>query len=228
MKIFHGDKTIHLLNGKPENTGPEDYVAEYRSKKNIRKLLHQLYTKTDITNLIIWHDASLSNAKIIEEKMSLRAVFFSFFKVMDAAGGLVKNEKGEILFIYKRGRWDLPKGKISSVKPRQMPAVNDNPAKAEHGNLKESPEEAAIREVKEETGLIDLRVNRELFSTYHIFLQKGKPILKRTFWFEMFAPSGQVLVPDRKEKIDEVKWIGISEMPEILEKTYPSIRELIS
>ena len=37
--------------------------------------------------------------------------FKKYFKLIQAAGGIVSNSKGEKLFIYRLDKWDLPKGK---------------------------------------------------------------------------------------------------------------------
>jgi 8-oxo-dGTP pyrophosphatase MutT (NUDIX family) len=110
------------------------------------------------------------------------------------------------LFIFRFGKWDLPKGKIDG---------------------KESPEEAAIREVKEETGLSDIRILGPLPSTYHIFQGKVNLILKRTWWFEMEAGSNQRLIPQTEEDISEVKWVARGLQKDVLENTYGSIKELV-
>jgi 8-oxo-dGTP pyrophosphatase MutT (NUDIX family) len=53
--------------------------------------------------------------------------------IIKAGGGIVVNEQNEVLLIYRRGKWDLPKGKLDDG---------------------ETIEECALREVKEETGLL--------------------------------------------------------------------------
>ena len=45
------------------------------------------------------------------KKSELLKVFKSKIKVIFASGGIVKNDNNQILFIYRRGKWDLPKGK---------------------------------------------------------------------------------------------------------------------
>jgi hypothetical protein len=77
--------------------------------------------------------------------------FVARFTLIEAAGGLVKNSKEEYLFIYRLGKWDLPKGK------------------AEYN---ESPEETAIREVEEECGLKNLKIEKKLGKTFHTYREK--------------------------------------------------------
>src|SRR5690554_3653438 len=75
------------------------------------------------------------------------SLFCNSFQMIKAAGGFVKNNEGLLLFIYRLGKWDLPKGKV------------------EEG---ESVEEAAIREVEEECGLKGLEIEHKVANTYHI------------------------------------------------------------
>jgi ADP-ribose pyrophosphatase YjhB (NUDIX family) len=137
--------------------------------------------------------------------------FQKLFTPIPAAGGIVKSEKG-FLFIYRRGCWDLPKGKID----------ND-----------ETPEEAALREVREETGLQDLIITGELTSTWHIYQSSckknpGQWILKETKWFMMSARGDQPLSPEKSEDIEEAKWFLLTEIPFVQENTYASLKGMMS
>jgi 8-oxo-dGTP pyrophosphatase MutT (NUDIX family) len=137
--------------------------------------------------------------------------FKTFFHLIPAAGGLVKSSKG-YLFIFRKGKWDLPKGKIDEG---------------------ETPEEAAVREVKEETGLQQVKIIQPLPSTWHIYFSKfdepgSKPFLKETRWFLMEANPEQVLVPEKGEGITEICWFNTSELLTILSNTFDSLRDLIT
>ena len=126
--------------------------------------------------------------------------------VVKAGGGLVKNEKGEILFMFRRGKWDLPKGKLDPG---------------------ESLENCALREVEEETGVGSLTVQKFLLVTEHPYEEKGQLLLKETHWWLMTTNSQQPLVPQTEEDITELRWIGTSEMNMILLNTYPGIIEVL-
>jgi len=129
--------------------------------------------------------------------------FASNFLVIDAAGGLVQNDKGEFLLIFRRNRWDLPKGKV------------------EKG---EDLEVAALREVEEETGVSELSVQRHLITTYHTYVQDGKSILKRTYWFAMKCLGNQQLVPQVEEDIVKVEWVNESNLSNYLSASYSNIQ----
>ena len=129
-------------------------------------------------------------------------------KKIEAAGGLVINEKNEILCIFRRGKWDLPKGKI------------------ENG---ETPEIAAIREVKEETGIIELNIHSFICETSHIYFDTyiQEEVLKIVYWYKMNALSTEILIPQITEDIEKIEWISLTHISNILNNTYPSITQII-
>ena len=169
---------------------------------------------------IYWNDEMIrfqNDERIIQ-------AFFSCFTVVHAAGGVVKNEKGEILFINRRGKWDLPKGKIEGRRTKD----EGREKKSEKRKAKSEWLIAeAIREVKEETGLVEVEVVRKLQPTYHIYHEKGKQILKETCWFEMLASGDQKLVPQTEEDIMEVRWFRQEEIDVVLENTFESLKTMI-
>ena len=165
--------------------------------------------------------------------------FVSCFTIVAAAGGVVKNERGEILFIYRRGKWDLPKGKVEGratndeggIRKDEGRGTRDEGRKKKNEKRKASSEwrvSEAIREVKEETGLVEVEVIRKLQSTYHIYFEKGKQVLKETYWFEMVASGGQKLVPQTEEEITEVRWFKTDELDMVLENTFESLKSMIN
>jgi len=131
--------------------------------------------------------------------------FKSQFKVQQAAGGKVLNEKNEVLFIYRFNKWDLPKGKL------------------EKG---ESISECAIREVEEECGITNLQIKNKLQTTYHIFERNGKIILKITYWFLMKTIYKGKLTPQTEEGIEQVVFKNDSEINKALKNTYENIKLL--
>ncbi|MBL4653666.1 MAG: NUDIX domain-containing protein [Flavobacteriales bacterium] len=133
--------------------------------------------------------------------------FKSYFKGIAAAGGMVKNDKEEILCIFRNGKWDLPKGKV------------------EEG---EELEDAAIREVEEECGIGGLTITSKLKSTYHTYNLGGKNILKTTYWYSMKTDWSKVLAPQLEEGITKVEWISKADLGKVRSNTYKSILELIA
>ena len=129
------------------------------------------------------------------------------FKHVDAAGGLVRNEKGEMLFIFRRGKWDLPKGKLDKG---------------------ESLDVCAVREVQEETGVKRLVLGDHLCDTWHLYTQGGKEYVKRTAWYAMKASGHETLQPQAEEDIEEVLWVPAEKIPKLTLKTYAAIAEVLA
>ncbi len=126
--------------------------------------------------------------------------------MVKAGGGLVINEIGEVLFIFRRGKWDLPKGKLDPG---------------------ESLESCAIREVKEETGVGHLELIRFLIITEHEYVERGHSILKETHWWLMKTKGNQPLTPQSEEDITAIKWIGSVDFKIVQQNTYPTILEVL-
>lgn len=137
--------------------------------------------------------------------------FKSAFLQIEAAGGVVKCG-GKLLFIFRNGKWDLPKGKIDKG---------------------ESNKDAALREVEEESGISNHSVVKALPSTYHIYKSPykktfGQWIFKETFWFEMDYKGDFAGTPQLDEGITEVRWFNPNELDVVLENTYENLKALIS
>ena len=124
------------------------------------------------------------------------------FKVIKAGGGLVLNDKKEVLFIYRGNKWDLPKGRI------------------EKG---EQIEETAVREVEEECGITNVFIDNFLITTYHLFSYKGENRLKETHWYLMSSTHKGVLTPQLEEGITEVVFKNKQESLKALDDTYANI-----
>jgi 8-oxo-dGTP pyrophosphatase MutT (NUDIX family) len=199
IKIYYGSKVIRLTNFFPLTEPSDTMVLYYDQGENLVYRFIEFVENKTFSTLFLWTGSGYKEMKIH---------FFSFFKILEAAGGVVRNEKSEILVIFRNGKWDLPKGKID--------------------NRKETIRQAALREVREETGIIALSITGKLLTTYHLYFRKEKMILKPTYWFEMFAESSSKLVPEVKENISQVAWVKKEEIPGILQNTYHSLKELFS
>lgn len=127
-------------------------------------------------------------------------------QIIEAAGGLVFNNNHELLMIYRRGFWDLPKGKVDEG---------------------ETLDQCAVREVKEETGLQNISLDEFLTTTYHTYQQNGKTILKPSHWFKMLSTFTETLVPQTEEDITEIKWVSKEEAEQLKELMYPTIKFLV-
>ncbi|MBQ9138056.1 MAG: NUDIX domain-containing protein [Alistipes sp.] len=131
--------------------------------------------------------------------------FATEFVYVEAAGGVVENERGQVLLIFRRGRWDLPKGHIEAG---------------------EDALTAAIRETEEETGVKGLKFVAPLSNTLHAYNVYGKWEIKRTYWFA-FSTTHSATTPQTEEDIVAVKWCDKAEVERCMTESYPTIRETI-
>jgi len=148
----------------------------------------------------------IKSVRLIHHKeKSLLKVFLKKLPNVLAGGGKVINAKGEVLFIFRNGKWDLPKGKTEG---------------------KETIEHTAIREVEEETGVKNLKITKPLQTTYHLFKRNGKVKIKITYWFEMKTSFDGALLPQENEGITKVKWLNDKKIEKALGNSYANIKLL--
>lgn len=132
--------------------------------------------------------------------------FSKNYMLIKAAGGVVNDDQGRVLLIFRRGKWDLPKGKLEDNEPIEL---------------------CAEREVKEETGLTELQLRKPLLITYHTYSEKGKSILKETHWYMFDAHGKQKLIPQTDEDILKVEWVTKENLPMFVDNTYQLIRDVL-
>lgn len=137
---------------------------------------------------------------------SLQEELHELFTPIDAGGGVVTNEHNQVLMIYRRGMWDLPKGKCDEG---------------------EEIDACALREVSEETGLQKLKLGEKICDTYHVYSQNKQNLLKRTAWYKMKGTVKEEPVPQAEENIQEVRWVKNEDLPLIVFKSYEAIREVM-
>ena len=133
-------------------------------------------------------------------------IFISLFTLITAAGGIVTNPSGDILCIYRKGHWDLPKGKVDPG---------------------ESIQAAAIREVEEETHAFQLQITGPPLQTLHVYTEKKLRILKSSWWYPMHTSIHQALQPQLEEDIHKAEWVAPESLHTLFPEMYPMIRELL-
>ncbi|MET2985467.1 NUDIX hydrolase [Aureibaculum conchae] len=189
--VFFNNLPIHLVSDLKHEVEPYFYpIGEVDLLSIINKMEQGL-----IESVYLYDD----------DFKSLWQHFSNQFKIIEAAGGKVFNEKKETLFIFRNGKWDLPKGKIEKD---------------------ESIEEAAIREVEEETGIKNLKIIKPLETTYHIYKYKKKYVLKTSYWFKMRTDFEGKLHPQQEEGITKVEWLTKPNVENALQNTYANIKLL--
>ncbi|RTY74684.1 NUDIX domain-containing protein [Flavobacterium sp. GSP27] len=190
-KVFVNDKPLFLTNHISKETDFQLFLLE---SIDIEQLIVKIF-QNKINKAYLYHPDESLIMKTLKAKIP----------VTKAGGGLVYNKKGEVLFIFRNGKWDLPKGGI------------------EKG---EEIGDTAMREVEEETGVNGLTISHKLQKTYHVFRRNGKYKLKITHWFEMQSdfegtPHGQL-----EEGIDKVAWMNPEQIKEALKNSYENIKLL--
>jgi len=191
-KIFVGNKPIILTTKVETETNFKNFLID---SVDINKVLSKLKKdKYDAVHLVG------------SDKDELLKKFLSLLPNVIAAGGKVYNPNGDILFIFRNGKWDLPKGKAES---------------------KETINQTAIREVEEETGVSGLSITKPLEITYHIFKRLDRYQIKVTYWFKMYSEFDGELIPQKKEGITKVKWIPASKLKKVLSNSYANIKLLV-
>jgi ADP-ribose pyrophosphatase YjhB (NUDIX family) len=152
-------------------------------------------------------DTNLESARLIDsEKNKLLKNFLKLLPNVVAAGGKVYNRNNQVLFIYRNDKWDLPKG---------------------GAERKETIDQAAIREVEEETGVTGLSITKPLEMTYHIFKRNGRHKIKVTYWFEMKTDFQGELIPQAKEGITKAEWLTKEQIDVAMNNSYANIKLLV-
>lgn len=192
-KVFVNEKKL-LLSKQSENL---EKTLGYEGATTLEIAL-DLLENTSVKELNVFGD----NIDVIWSQ------FQKLFRIIEAAGGIVNNPAGDILFIKRLGKWDLPKGKM------------------EKG---ESREESAVREIEEETGLADVELVNFINTTYHIYIERnGDKVLKCTHWFEMNFNGEDTSKPQIEEGITEVAWKNTVQIEkEVFPSTFKNIKLII-
>lgn len=201
IKIYFEDKPVFLCDEIDTNIDeymhhPDAVFIDEISTAAIKSLLHEIAKPQFHVGILLDKDLH-----------KLKKAFFKHFSTISAAGGLVLNNNEEVLMIFRRGKWDLPKGKLDKG---------------------ETLEQCALREVGEETGIKDIKSEEKLTTTYHTYTEFGKHILKESHWYKMRCTTDQKLVPQTEEDITEIKWVKQSDLKKYISNTYQTILEVLS
>jgi 8-oxo-dGTP pyrophosphatase MutT (NUDIX family) len=190
-KVFVNDKPLFLTNEISKETDFQLFLLE---SIDIEQLIIKMF-QNKIQKASLYYPDEKVILKKLKEKIP----------VCKAGGGLVFNKKGEVLFILRNGKWDLPKGGIERD---------------------EEIADTAMREVEEETGVDKLEITRKLQKTYHIFKRNGKYKLKITHWFEMQTNFEGTPFPQANEGIEKAVWLNPEQIKEALKNSYENIKLL--
>lgn len=197
-KIYFNDKFIELSEDNSQSSNNQSINFLGTEKANKKEL-------KKITDNFLNDNNNRPVMWKINDFESFFNSFKSLFYYIEAAGGFIEKEK-QFLFIHRHGRWDLPKGKLEK---------------------NESIEAGAIRECEEECGIKELKIVKQLSSTFHIYAYKDGFALKQSYWFYMQTNFSGKLIPQLEENIDEVRFFSEKEIREkILNDTYYTIADI--
>lgn len=199
-KVFFNDRAVFLGTRFKKSLIKKSFHFEIQNEKEASKAWHTFTNDAEERNLFLTS----------EDVAKLKKLFFSLFKIIEAAGGIVVNQRKELLCIYRWGKWDLPKGKIEKDEPKEL---------------------AALREVEEECGITGLTLGVLKTTTFHIYpspKKQNKFILKPTYWFAMEYYGNEALKPQISEDITQAKWLDKPSLAEAKKNTYASLKELFS
>lgn len=184
-------------------------LADFKPKNSAK---HQLVENEEVDIFKLFqHCQNVENKSsfwiVSKDKKAVFKKLIRPLRKITAAGGIVKNGKGEYLFIFRLGKWDLPKGKVDKG---------------------EKIKKAAVREVEEECGIhVDYR-GKKLTTTYHLYTIKNELVVKKTVWYEMGVNGKPKLIPQQEEDITKAIWLKRQDLDQVRENTYPLIHDLLT
>lgn len=198
IRIYFGDKPLIIANKKtddlkPYSNDPKTKIITTNDKPALESLIQAMQVE-DINAGIILSDVDESMENLKNE-----------FSVIQASGGLV-NSGNKILLIFRRGKWDLPKGKLDDG---------------------ENIIDCALREVKEETGVEHLIYQQFLCTSYHTYYENEKHILKESHWHLLRGDDRDKLVPQTDEDIQKCEWVSTDNLEPYLENAPTSIIDVV-
>ena len=201
LKVYFNDKPLFLCDNVDETLQPyihhDDAVfIDELNSHTIKSMIHEM-EQPEVHAGVFYHP----------DLAELKKAFYKKFTLVIASGGLVQNEKKEILLIFRRGKWDLPKGKLDKG---------------------ETLEDCAVREVEEETGLQKVKLVAPLTITYHTYHEGTRFILKESHWYNMKATGDQKLVPQTEEDIHEIKWVKADDLSKYRKNAFPSVVDVLA
>lgn len=191
QKIYFSTIPLIITSSKKQSTNSK--IIENANKARIQSALKDL-SQNDQQLVLITENVD-------QEIEQLKADF----TVIQAAGGLAYTPNEEVLLIFRKGKWDLPKGKLDDG---------------------EELEACAVREVEEETGIQNVALEGFIQRTYHTYQERGQDILKETFWYYMKAEK-QDLHPQTDEDIEECRWVPKSFIINYFDNMQPSVKDVL-
>jgi 8-oxo-dGTP pyrophosphatase MutT (NUDIX family) len=201
LKIFFNSKPLFIVSQitseVEEYLHHEDtiFIDEFNSH-TVKAMLHEMGLQKIHAGVFL-HEDPVAVFNAIKKK----------FTFVQASGGFVHTDDHDVLLIFRRGKWDLPKGKLDDD---------------------EDLETCALREIKEETGLQQIKSEGKLSTTYHTYHQDGRYWLKESHWFLVHSAKQNQFVPQLDEDIEKCLWVPIDQLAPYMENTVGSIIDVVT
>lgn len=195
--FYFNDKTIIITDSELMQIDIPNkiYVCNNYFETDFAEIAHIIF-ETEIEFIFIHHS----------DFEMMKSDFINHFNVIEAAGGIVEHPENGLLFIFRKGKWDLPKGKME---------------------LNESPELCAEREIEEETGVNNLQRIGKLTDTFHFYEEKGEVILKISHWYHFKTSFDGNLIPQLEEDITTIQWFDFNDLNTPLENSFQTIKDVV-
>jgi 8-oxo-dGTP pyrophosphatase MutT (NUDIX family) len=199
-KIYFNNKPLYLVDEiTPEieeylHHEETVFIDEFNSH-TVKAMIHEMLSQK-ILRGVFYHSSIPSLLNAFKKK----------FVFVQAAGGFVYTDDHKILLIFRRGKWDLPKGKLDNG---------------------EELEACALREIEEETGIKPSALEGKLCTTYHTYQQNGKNWLKESHWF-LITATERPFLPQTEEDIEKCEWVTADQLAPYMENTHGSVIDVVN
>ena len=213
MRIYINDIPVKITDKTHTSKSYDIEITEEDEKISLNKLKGRVYIRNknkeaidDLLKIMTKkrHDKIKKILIQVNDKAKSIDYLKSKFEIVEAGGGIVQKED-KILLIFRKGKWDLPKGKLEK---------------------EETKKEGSVREVEEETG-VKVKLADKMDATWHTYIRNDKYVLKRTYWYLMECKDDSKMKPQKSEGIDSVRWMNKSEVEIAMTNTYASIEHVL-
>lgn len=200
FKIYFSDKPLFIAGASNPEIEPylnrEDTVTIYRlTPQSVQEAIMHMETPAIQAVVILYPDQQAVLQELMRQLIPIQA-----------GGGLVYRKDQTVLLIFRRGKWDLPKGKLDEG---------------------EDIATCALREITEETGLANIHLEQPLLTTYHTYYQNDRHILKESTWFLVRAEGQEAAVPQLDEDIVECRWVPVEQLESYMAEAHASVVDVL-
>lgn len=199
IKIYFNAKPLYLCNEITPQIDellhrPDTMFIDELNQHSVNTMIYEMQQDTVYNGVFLHHDLD-----------ALLNTFKNTLTLVQAAGGFVQSGD-HVLIIFRRGKWDLPKGKLDEG---------------------EDLETCAVREVQEETGIQKVKLSKPLTITYHTYHERDQLILKESHWYQMRSSKKVFLAPQHEEGIEQCIWAKLADLPQYMANTHRSIQDVV-